>query len=1646
MPSAPPRSPIARRSRSRALVRVLAVMCAALGLLAMPAAAQAITVSGTAYADGSETTVWSGCDGATSRVALAVNGVLHSSAPCSALGAFTFSGVTPAAANQVLTVWFDGHADKAAHYTRNADTVTSIAGLELIRTQVVTSSQNASPITNTDIAIWDSPNDTDVPVTVTGTALTTAVSNLRMHIASGDTYAPGGDVTVPTLRVDGTYAGGAETLVVTAGVANACDTSSLSAMRPICTSTGATFTAPAVTRYATPSAASFPTTITFNALQLRPTSPTPTYTLTDEPGDLVTASSLDIGTGTAAVIARLTGGDVHVTGTTTVNALATYRLEWSSSQSEHNGSLVGAGTVTVSRSAIIEMRPPGGTTVDLGTTSGSNVWSIENLEVQNGGNTPATVRLAAGGTGVIRVTDTLDVGVSSDLAQATLDVETNDRALDVDTFFDMSSRGTYSASSTVPLTIGKDFDTDSGSAFQANLGTVVFDTATTVSRITLGNSVNFRNVSSTEPAKVLRFDPAHQTNVVNLTVNGGSCDTRAGIASYVEGSRFQLNVTGTASVQYADVADSGAVVPLTATSSTAGANNLGWTVSGTCGTVAVSGTAYGDQLGAVWSGCDGVTPNIAISVNGYAKRTTTCSPITGAYSFTTVPDPGLLVLVFMDTAGATPGATYSRAPATPVNLTGFDVTYGRVSLRSETAAPITSELMAMYDQENDPSVKVAVWEWDKIMVETAPMEFVVEAGDTYEPDNDVDMSALELRGRLHQWHVDNNVDIDGGGTSSDCTAAVGVQMPVCVLPGGSFDSDGGKGYIRFRSSAPLVVQSTTYPHIELAPAATNNAITFGHAPGTTLTVEGGLEIQYASGIFVTADTATNSPTINLMGGVSQPGTLDVEQNGTLSGTSSMLVTESITGAGTVNMSAGLIEQRVSGAKSTGPDAAGTHTYNDIIYSTSSGVAGSVGTRVGTGTITVNGTMQVGRATDAATMSVLNDDNRTFDLNGSLLIASRGALTAASLPATPFTIADDFANQGVFVANGGRVTFDDASKISSITTVSPTTFSNLTSTTPNETLRFQNAMTTTVTGTFTANGGSCGSPVALESTTSGSPWTINAGTAAVQYATLRDSTAAPARTATSAGNLGGNTGWTFSGGCAAPTTMLSHDTNASGSGVAQNAGILVDTPHVSWINNSGLAADRQRTQFVSTPVDSTVSALWHLDGSGTDVAGGGGGSIASLAAPNDAAWDAGTVQVGFGQTLDVDGDDVATVPSHSSSLDVDSFTVEAWVRLDGLTGAVGTDGVIVDKRVAADDTNFRLAVRRTSATAGVVTADISTGGAGVSLPASLVGTTNLNDGRWHHVAFVVNSAPADPGKVQTVFVDGVSEATGTFAGNVDNAAVPVSLGGTSALGEFLDGKIDEVRISAVARTAAELRGYVRTRMPHGTELWDSDATDAGITVTPNCANAARCADVTYAGPPLVRDGARYYARGKLRSTTSIWSGWSTWDWFETVSALTIGVPSGAAATLPTAIAGDDVTTTSTVTVSTNDRAGYTLSAKGPDDVWGMDGPGASVLPRWTGAPDAPTTWTAGSSGYFGLTVLSATGGKDTARWGTGVAASDFANLRYVGLRLNEPSVLHRRSTFSAATDSITTSYRANAALAQQAGSYSATITYTAVPNA
>lgn len=376
----------------------------------------------------------------------------------------------------------------------------------------------------------------------------------------------------------------------------------------------------------------------------------------------------------------------------------------------------------------------------------------------------------------------------------------------------------------------------------------------------------------------------------------------------------------------------------------------------------------------------------------------------------------------------------------------------------------------------------------------------------------------------------------------------------------------------------------------------------------------------------------------------------------------------------------------------------------------------------------------------------------------------------------------------------------------------------------------------------------------------------------------------------------NQRFTVSAPPAAPSTMFAGDASAA-TGSANPTTITQDDFRLSWRNDASTSVDRQRVQVLTTPLTDVIG-LWHLDGSAADASGNG--HTGSLdAGPADPAYVAG--RTGFAQALEFDGNDQASIPWHPS-FDDQTFTVDAWFNWGS---SITTWETIAAKTSSEGVRHWGIQACHTSCAAGSggIVAAYFTHSGGTRI--NLIGTTPVDDGGWHHVALVSTGS----GGTMSLYVDGVLEASRAIPAPLDTGADDIRVG-YRLTGNHLTGSVDELRLTSRPLSQAEIGGYHATRRPHFTTMWDSDATDAGVALGASCAAAARCADVAYGSSgtpstPLVYDGARYYARSKLRTAaTGIWSGWSSWDWFETMNSTTLstGGCSGVALDLGSIVGG------------------------------------------------------------------------------------------------------------------------------------------------
>ena len=1056
-------------------------------------------------------------------------------------------------------------------------------------------------------------------------------------------------------------------------------------------------------------------------------------------------------------------------------------------------------------------------------------------------------------------------------------------------------------------------------------------------------------------------------------------------------------------------------------------------VEGTACTANLCGVAR-DASGSAspaWAGCPGVGV-IKVAVSGAGLQTVNCDA-NGEFAYTGVVPAGSTVTTYLASAGRPTelGVTYSNVTGTGTTVEVFK---DRLTFETLNSVPVTNADVGVYDATHDPWIPVDVTAG--ALTETVPITiFVADAASgvsPFRPGGNVTATNLVTSGWMRPDA--NTISLTGSGTASGCSNATGAKMPYC-RSGNTMAAD--TSTVRFTGTGNIEIPSQTYYTLEHVPPSGSPSMNLG-----TSTVTRDLVIGGAGG---TPQEQLNGEWNNLT--VGRDFVIHAGSSVTGSDTNTITVEGSMTGAGTFSSSGTgklVLDAATSGARTFGPTVAGTTwTVNRLEVENQSVVGPATYTLAagGTGDIVVLGDTTVGDTTDTqGTVLDLDAQERTLDVGATLLVNAQGSLTAPG--GDVVRVRDNLIiASGTFNDAGGTVevqpTNDGTSRLSF---ASAETFANLTVSGGGR-VEFDADVQTTVTGAFTVNGAGCtpATRATLASDSPGDRWDLLvSGTHAVSNAAIQDSNAiAPLAGANPSLDAGNNVNWSFMPGAClpvAPDTFLTE-------GATRPTTVGVTAPDHSFVNRAGYAVDQQRTQVV-TSTSAGVTALWHLDGTFVDAVGANHGAAVNGATAT------GVARTNFGQALQLDGiDDRMSVPHHASISPTTDFTVEAWFRTTSLTtggyASIVTKSNDVAGCTATSDCTYSLQYQ------GPFDRFCFKGIRGTTQHESCGSTrAALNDGEWHHVAGTMTA-----GNVMQLYVDGEPTGAPKVVGGAIDANASALLVGSHANGSSpFGGQVDEVRISNVARTAAEIRGYYRTQRPHLTTMWDSSPADAGAALA-SCLDAARCADVTYGTGGgqqyLIADGARYYVRTKVRAAADgVWSAWGS-DWFEV--AASINVSATPLVSLGTLLPGIDNVGTIQVQVDTNNASGYSLSG-----AWGTDpiervATGEPVPDFAPTAPDPTSPWAAGAALGFGVTVLGAdTGGVPhprLARWGTGTdtAATDFTNNRYAGLAVGSPLLLHRRSAFDLGVDTVDVAVRANVPASQRGGSYAADLVVTAVAN-
>lgn len=247
---------------------------------------------------------------------------------------------------------------------------------------------------------------------------------------------------------------------------------------------------------------------------------------------------------------------------------------------------------------------------------------------------------------------------------------------------------------------------------------------------------------------------------------------------------------------------------------------------------------------------------------------------------------------------------------------------------------------------------------------------------------------------------------------------------------------------------------------------------------------------------------------------------------------------------------------------------------------------------------------------------------------------------------------------------------------------------------------------------------------------------------------------------------------------------------------QIAAAASDTNYYIYYGYAGETTSKQPStdadwnSAYSTPEkDSNTKLLLHFkDGSGTTIADTS--TLSHPATLTGGTWPAGK----FGKSVQFNGSsDFASIVDHADLKPTGNFTIEAWVK----TSTAGNMKIF--QSFSQNPNNAGFFLDTDGATSKLVFHSAKNTGTSQAVDyQSVMGTTALNDGKWHHVAGVWDGANLK------VYVDGVLENSVAWSNAPAYAATNyVRIGAQNLTGTnttFWNGSIDGIRLSAVAKTS------------------------------------------------------------------------------------------------------------------------------------------------------------------------------------------------------------------------------------------------------
>jgi sugar lactone lactonase YvrE len=251
-------------------------------------------------------------------------------------------------------------------------------------------------------------------------------------------------------------------------------------------------------------------------------------------------------------------------------------------------------------------------------------------------------------------------------------------------------------------------------------------------------------------------------------------------------------------------------------------------------------------------------------------------------------------------------------------------------------------------------------------------------------------------------------------------------------------------------------------------------------------------------------------------------------------------------------------------------------------------------------------------------------------------------------------------------------------------------------------------------------------------------------------------------------------WSFNGNAIANATNATLALNNVQLNQAGNYGVLVSNGAGST-NSANAVLIVNPVVCVNAP--SGMIGWWRGEGDATDAVGINNGTLYSAV---------GFVPGEVGSAFSFNGSSYVSIPD-SPSLDAltSAITVEAWFKVNQFSGQDWT--AIVSK----GEGTWQIRRYVTSSQLTFTTIGLSN--------TELVGTRNINDGQWHHVAAVYDGA------MKYLYVDGTLDVSAPATGLISQTSRPLCIGDSPDHTErWLNGLVDEVSIYNRVLTSTEIQ--------------------------------------------------------------------------------------------------------------------------------------------------------------------------------------------------------------------------------------------------